>query len=253
MTPRRRRPALLLLSILLLVAAGAVLAEVAPPLALCASSEDGSNETSTSSTTCGGAAVVHPPPSAAASSGYVDCVSPGASVDARCVAGALSASVSARSVDGEGVEKLETDPAAAFTFPPADTGAVLAACPDSPLLPDALGTDGNTDLTGLPTQEALEAAAEQVKGRGERGAEREGSAWSLFRNSHHQARRAARRTFSHTSPIRFIVIPKNRSPPASPPCGPTPTPWPASTPATTPPGGRPPWPRPRPPCKPLPR
>jgi hypothetical protein len=93
------------------------------------------------------------------------------------VAGGGGASVSARSVRDAASGQA---PAA---FPPADTAAVLAVCPDAPLLPDALGTAGNMDTAGLPTQGELDAAAGQVRAAG--GEEGGGVVrfFSLFRNS----------------------------------------------------------------------
>jgi len=171
--PRLPRPLTLTLLILFLAGLGVVLSQPTagprPPapvvVALCGA---GPEKETAGGRDCGGAAVVHPPPAAAAAAGYVDCVSPGAGSDARCVAAVTAppppspagGSVAAASVDEEeGAATLSP-----FTFPPADTAAVLAACPDEPLLPDALVTEGDTSASaGLPTQEALDAAAEQVR------------------------------------------------------------------------------------------
>lgn len=184
----------LVAAILLLLTAGVTMAQesaAVPPLALCIGEEGEPPETDAPSSlsSCGGAAVVHPPPQAAAEAGYVDCVTPGAaSLDARCVAGGAdgAAVVAARSLDEDGGRADDDLPPSSVSFPPGDTGAVLAACPDIPLLPDALGTEGNTDTGGLPGQAELDAAAEQVKKkkkRREREREHAFFFFLFFRNS----------------------------------------------------------------------
>ena len=246
--PLHRLPALLPLALCLLAASGAALAEVQappapalPPLALCSEGGPPDTDAPPGAAPCGGAAVVHPPPAAASSVGYVDCVSPGAGGDARCVAGGGGASVSARSVRDAASGQA---PAA---FPPADTAAVLAVCPDAPLLPDALGTAGNMDTAGLPTQGELDAAAGQVRAAG--GEEGGGGVFSLFFVTPQPGPR------SQPPLVSFFFLsphPSPRSRPASPPYAPTRTPSPATTPAITPSGGRPPWPRPGPAWRPPP-
>jgi hypothetical protein len=134
-----------------------------PPLALAATPAATSlacDGDAASAAACpAGAAVVHPPAAAAKAAGYVDCVSPGAATDARCVAG--RSALAAASAEGGGFD--------APTFPPADTAAVLAACPDTPLLPEGAGSDAGA----LPSQAELDAAAGQVR--------REGRVWRAER------------------------------------------------------------------------